>query len=197
MTKKVKSVDKTQTLFTTAKSYANPVLMYLNIKICYLVWKRYTQIYDDCDKDSVDIDSDDFQLSEHELSAADKQKLLRLKAELEQTKGIDRRMSFVGLSNIKKRTFNNLPIIQPPTRSKSRTETKIGNILRKMVGPNDSQDQGKAGNSGLNIPKKSEIHGRTKLNSVLPIINDDEIQEQLDNSIDDSKQNLADFSRLD
>lgn len=195
MVKKFKVPDKTEALFKTAKTYANPVLMYINMKICFLVWLRYSKIYDDCDKDSVDIDTDDFKLSEHELTTADKIMLKRLQAEANQGKGIDRRNSLANM-NLKKRTFSNIQTGQGPLRSKSRSTTKIGTILRKL-GSSSSKD-GKDGeqHAGDHSQKKPEGRGGKKLNSILPIIKDEDLEEQYENSADDSRHVLADRSRF-
>jgi hypothetical protein len=62
-------------LYRTASLFCNPAKQILYIKMVYLVWKRYLHIYETCDKDSVDIDSDDFVISEiEELTDQVKQK---------------------------------------------------------------------------------------------------------------------------
>lgn len=53
-------------LYRTAACFCNPAKQILYLKMFFLMWKRYLHIYETCDKDSVDIDSDDFVISEIE-----------------------------------------------------------------------------------------------------------------------------------
>lgn len=66
--KKTKGAKENQTevLYRTAGLFCNPAKQVLNLKMVFLLWKRYLHIYETCDKDSVDIDSDDFVISEVE-----------------------------------------------------------------------------------------------------------------------------------
>ena len=69
--------NKSEYLIQTADNLATPVKQFLILKIAYLTWRRYLQMYDDCDKDSVDIDSGDFELSELRLNEVEEE--LKLK----------------------------------------------------------------------------------------------------------------------
>jgi hypothetical protein len=189
MVKKSKTGNHSEALFAAAKSYANPVLMYLNIKICFLVWLRYSRIYDECDKDSVDIDSDDFKLSEHEISPTDAQKFAKFKAEMDAIKTKDRRMS-IAQTLVKRRAFA-ADTNEAPQQRKAQKYPTIGGLLKRIAsgeGTSENKKEKSIDSNSGGSKKKLNL----KMNSVLPIIKDEEIEEELD----DSKQILGDFSRF-
>lgn len=64
VSKNYKQANRREFMLQTTERFCNPVRMMLHMKIVLLHWVRYVKIYDDCDKDSVDIDSDDFSLEE-------------------------------------------------------------------------------------------------------------------------------------
>jgi hypothetical protein len=196
MVKKSRSANKQEALFTSAKSYANPVMMYMDIKVCFQLWRRYSQIYDDCDKDSVDIDSDDFQLSELETKKIKKKLVKQFTSSMAQIRGDKRRVSMAsgGSNPLRKRTF--VDATQPAERSSKRMVTKKGTILRG-VGRTGTLDRTKSGSEEFLEGSGSRLgdsRPRKKISSVLPIIRDEDLEEA---SIDDSKQAIGDISRLD
>jgi hypothetical protein len=60
--------DKKKIQVAVANSCSNPLKKYLNMKLYFKIWKRYMMMYEACEKDSVDIDSDDFVLEELQLN---------------------------------------------------------------------------------------------------------------------------------
>lgn len=48
-----------------AETFANPLWQILFMRLALLTWKRYCYKFDNCTKDEVDIDSQDFDITEH------------------------------------------------------------------------------------------------------------------------------------
>lgn len=206
MVKKYKSANREEALRITSNNYANPVLAFMNMKVCFLIWIRYMRIYENCDKDSVDIDSDDFKLSEVEeeekkiaentdvLNGKDKQTRAPLKMShtilgrmKKQGSGTHRRDSRSSKISVEEHDLNlphtgTLPQLRNPLATGRRNSTKVTLSMRlSQIMP-----------LGL---------GSRKLSTQLPSIKDEpepirDYDKSADASIDDSRQVLADTSRL-
>lgn len=204
MVKKYKRSERQKMMFLTANNYANPVRMYYHMKICFLLWKRYLQIYQNCDKDSVDIDSDDFKLSEQE-----EEKVIQKVKNLAETEINDAK-------KVARRTDRITRLTQIKSKAKKTDELSETQSVATIVQPKDLKDifelpANKTPYSSTQQNRRNTTKpvmssrwsqvvplglGSRKFSARLPTIKDEGHLEH-DISIDDSRQGIAEDSRLD
>lgn len=201
MVKKYKRASRAEALMVTASNYANPVLTLMNMKVCFLLWKRYMLMYDTCDKDSVDIDSDDFKMSE----LADQYKKLPVNMKM-MAAGFNVTKAANKLSHIGRQFSKEQNSIMDRRESRS-SRTPKENAEHYLP---QSREPGMVGNrrnsTKISHPRLSKVLpiglGFRKFSPLLPAIKDEpdsmrEMDRSDDRNIDDSRQILAgDLSRV-
>lgn len=200
--KKYKRSERQKMMFLTANNYANPVRMYYHMKILFLLWKRYLNIYQNCDKDSVDIDSDDFKLSEQEAEAEKENKIMEVEEAVVEAKRQARRADRISrMTQIKSKTRidedksdgqSEGPTFQKDFKqifelaANKKKSTPILQTRRNTTKPVLTSRLSQVMPLGL---------GSRKLSARLPTIKDEGPLEH-EISFDDSRHGLADESRL-
>ena len=63
---KTKTMEKKDVILASATTFVNALRQYLYMELALITWRRYFKKFYQIKKDEVDIDSDDFELSEFE-----------------------------------------------------------------------------------------------------------------------------------
>lgn len=127
-----KEAERNQYLLESVDRIANPLWQYLNMSLALKTWKRYLKIYDSVEKDEVDIDSGDFELSEledkEELERKKNQTKIGVASTLKQIASGARRGS--RLSRNSKNSMNSKDVRNPRRKSTLLSKNKVGHASR-------------------------------------------------------------------
>lgn len=173
LSKKVKTKvdERKKHLLESADRIANPLWQYLNMSLALKTWKRYLKIYDSVEKDEVDIDSGDFELSELEDKEEEERKRHQAKIGIASTlKNLGnagaKRGSFLNTSKHSKNSKDN--------RGAKRRSTLMGR--NNKVAP-ESRDQSNRPSLILRDLKPGTYQAEEKLNEAMDKIDKEEIQQ--------------------